>query len=43
MGYGMGHVQAIHHDGRGNLDVETIPFVAMKQDAKLLVGAIYPQ
>jgi hypothetical protein len=40
MGYGMGNVQVIHHDGAGNLDIETLPFVAMKDDAKVLVGAV---
>lgn len=40
MGYGMGNVQVIHHDGAGNLDIETLPFVAMKDDAKVLLGAV---
>jgi tetratricopeptide (TPR) repeat protein len=40
MGYGMGQVQVIHHDGEGKLDIETLPFVAMQDQAKLLVGAI---
>lgn len=43
MGYGMGNVHVIHHDGAGNLDIETLPFVAMKDGAKLLVGAIHRQ
>jgi len=40
MGYGMGHVQVIHHDGKGNLELETFPFVTMTEKTKLRVGVV---
>jgi hypothetical protein len=43
MGYGMGHVQTVFHDGRGTLEIGTLPFVVMKDDATLGVGSVTEQ
>lgn len=43
MGYGMGRVQVIRHDGKGNLELEVHPFVVMNDQAKLEVGVVRPQ
>ena len=42
MGYGMGQVQVIRHDGKGNLELESLPFVTMEEKAKLRVGVVEP-
>ena len=38
MGYGMGTVQVIAHDGKGGLSVEPRPFVVMADDAMVDLG-----
>lgn len=40
MGYGMGTVQVVTHDGNGRLTVEPRPFVVMADDAMVDLGAI---
>jgi hypothetical protein len=40
MGYGMGTVQVVAHDGAGGLSVEPRPFVVMADDAILDLGAV---
>lgn len=40
MGYGMGNVQTVFHDGKGRLEIDTLPFVVMEDDAKLGVGSV---
>lgn len=40
MGYGMGRVEIIRHDGRGGLRIETRPFVIMNDGAKLSLGRV---
>jgi tetratricopeptide (TPR) repeat protein len=40
MGYGMGTVQVIEHDGRGGISVEPRPFVVMADDAMVDVGSV---
>ncbi len=40
MGYGMGTVQIVEHDGRGGLAVESRPFVAMADGAMVELGAV---
>jgi tetratricopeptide (TPR) repeat protein len=40
MGYGMGTVQVVEHDGRGGLRVESRPFVVMTDDAMLELGSV---
>jgi len=40
MGYGMGQVQTIFHDGKGALEVDTLPYVVMNDDAMLGVGSV---
>lgn len=40
MGYGMGQVQTVFHDGEGRLEIETLPYVVMKDDAMLGVGSV---
>jgi tetratricopeptide (TPR) repeat protein len=42
MGYGMGQVQVIRHDGKGNLELESLPFVTMAEKARLQVGVVKP-
>lgn len=40
MGYGMGTVHVIRHDGEGGLSVEPRPFVMMVDDARVDVGTV---
>lgn len=40
MGYGMGTVQVIRHDGKGGLSVEPRPFVVMADDAMVDLGRV---
>ena len=40
MGFGMGQVQIIRHDGKGNLDIETRPFLAMSENAWVALGKV---
>lgn len=40
MGYGMGSVQTVFHDGKGKLEIDTLPYVVMEDDAKLGVGSV---
>ncbi len=40
MGYGMGQVQTVFHDGQGRLEIDTLPYVVMNDDAKLGVGSV---
>ena len=40
MGYGMGTVQVVEHDGRGGLHIESRPFVVMADDAMLELGSV---
>ena len=40
MGYGMGQVQTVFHDGKGRLEIDTLPYVVMKDDAMLGVGSV---
>jgi tetratricopeptide (TPR) repeat protein len=40
LGYGMGTVQVIRHDGQGGLSVEHRPFVIMQDDAWLELGTV---
>ena len=42
MGYGMGKLQIIDHDGRGNLRFEERPFVIMKDGAYVDLGSVSP-
>lgn len=40
MGYGMGRVEIIRHDGRGGLQIEIRPFVIMNDGAKVSLGRV---
>jgi Vault protein inter-alpha-trypsin domain len=40
MGYGMGTVQVVRHDGKGGLTIEPRPFVAMADDAMVDLGEV---
>lgn len=40
MGYGMGTLQVIEHDGQGGISVEPRPFVVMADDAMVDVGSV---
>jgi len=40
MGYGMGTLQVVRHDGEGGLTVEPRPFVVMADDAMVDLGSI---
>lgn len=40
MGYGMGKVQVIEHDGKGNLKIEDRPFIVMVDRAYVDLGTI---
>jgi tetratricopeptide (TPR) repeat protein len=40
MGYGMGTVQVVRHDGHGRLGIEPRPFVAMADDAWIDLGTV---
>lgn len=42
MGYGMGTVQIVTHDGKGDLRIEPRPFVVMNDQAMVEVGAVSP-
>jgi tetratricopeptide (TPR) repeat protein len=41
MGYGMGKLEIVYHDGRGNLDFEQRPFVVMNDGAYVDLGKIH--
>ena len=40
MGYGMGKLQVIRHDGRGTLKFEERPFVVMQDRAFVQLGTV---
>jgi len=40
MGYGMGTVQVVAHDGKGGLRVEPRPFVVMVDQAMVDLGEV---
>jgi hypothetical protein len=40
MGYGMGKLQVIEHDGKGGLKFEERPFVVMEDGAYLDLGTV---
>ncbi len=40
MGYGMGTMQVIEHDGEGGLSIEPRPFVVMADDAMVSLGSV---
>ena len=40
MGYGLGKLQVIEHDGRGGLRFEERPFVVMNDDAYIELGDV---
>lgn len=40
MGYGLGQVEIVRHDGRGRLELETRPFVVMNDDAFVDLGTL---
>ena len=40
MGYGMGKLQVVQHDGKGGLKFEDRPFVIMQDDAFVQLGSI---
>ncbi|MFL6197355.1 MAG: VIT domain-containing protein [Thermoanaerobaculia bacterium] len=40
MGYGMGTVQVVRHDGKGKITVEPRPFVVMADDAMVDLGKV---
>jgi len=40
MGYGMGTVQVVAHDGAGRFKVEPRPFVVMADHAKVELGSV---
>ena len=40
MGYGMGTVQVVRHDGAGGLTVEPRPFVVMEDNAMVSLGSV---
>lgn len=40
MGYGMGKVQVVQHDGEGNVAFEDLPFVVMSEHANVQLGTI---
>lgn len=40
MGFGMGKVDIVDHDGNGNVSVDTRPFVILNQDAAVHLGRI---
>ena len=42
MGYGMGKVEIVHHDGKGRLRFEQRPFVVMRDDAFVDLGVVRP-
>lgn len=42
MGYGLGKVQVLHHDGAGGVHLDDRPFVAMDDDAWVGLGEVQP-
>ena len=40
LGYGMGKLQVITHDGKGNLTFDERPFVIMRDDAYVDLGQV---
>ena len=40
MGYGMGKLQIVQHDGNGKLRLEDRPFIIMKDHADLELGTL---
>jgi hypothetical protein len=40
MGTGFGQVQVVRHDGAGSVRVETRPFVAMNEGARVDLGDV---
>jgi hypothetical protein len=42
MGYGLGKVSVLHHDGSGGVRVDDRPFVALEDGAWLELGPISP-
>jgi hypothetical protein len=40
MGYGMGKVQVLQHDGKGTLRMEDRPFVVMQDRAYVDMGVV---
>ena len=42
MGFGMGKVQMIQHDGKGNLAFKDFPFVIMKDKAFVQIAQVKP-
>lgn len=40
MGYGMGELEILRHDGKGTLDIESRPFVAMNDSAYVELGTV---
>jgi hypothetical protein len=40
MGYGMGALHVLQHDGRGGLELEARPFVVMEDGAYLDLGTL---
>lgn len=42
MGYGMGKVSVLHHDGEGGVHLDDRPFMVMEDDAWLELGSVTP-
>src|SRR5262249_32943424 len=42
-GVGLGDIQIIRHDGRGNLAIEDRPFVIQQDNALVELGSVYAQ
>jgi hypothetical protein len=40
MGYGMGTVQVVRHDGKGRITIEPRPFVVMTDAAMVDLGTV---
>ncbi|MET0286503.1 MAG: hypothetical protein ABW352_18620 [Polyangiales bacterium] len=40
MGYGMGKLEVIDHDGKGNLKFEERPFIVMQDGAFVELGVV---
>jgi hypothetical protein len=40
MGFGMGTLQLLHHDGRGGLRLEHRPYLVMKDGAYVRLGRL---
>ncbi|HUH04013.1 MAG TPA: hypothetical protein VML75_18580, partial [Kofleriaceae bacterium] len=40
MGYGMGELEILRHDGKGKLDIESRPFIAMNDSAYVELGTV---